>query len=74
MKNKKIDYKFYTILTFAILIILITIFANYLAPYNPDYQNYDAISQAPNSLIYQEQIMQAEIFYQEYYMEVGIPY
>ena len=36
MKNKKIDYKFYTILTFAILIILITIFANYLAPYNPD--------------------------------------
>ena len=49
MKNKKIDYKFYTILTFAILIILITIFANYLAPYNPDYQNYEAISQAPNS-------------------------
>ena len=49
MKNKKIDYKFYIILTFAILIVLITIFANYLAPYNPDYQNYEAISQAPNS-------------------------
>ena len=48
MKNKKIDYKFYIILTFAILIVLITIFAN-LAPYNPDYQNYEAISQAPNS-------------------------
>lgn len=31
MKNKKIDYKFYIILTLAILIILITVFANYLA-------------------------------------------
>ncbi|WP_427170675.1 ABC transporter permease [Fusobacterium nucleatum] len=49
MKNKKIDYKFSIILTLAILIILITVFANYLAPYNPDYQNYDVISQAPNS-------------------------
>ena len=49
MEKKKIDYKFSIILTFAILIILITIFANYLAPYNPDYQNYEAISQAPNS-------------------------
>ena len=49
MKNKKIDYKFYIILTLAILIILITVFANYLAPYNPDYQNYEARSQAPNS-------------------------
>ena len=49
MKNKKIDYKFYIILALAILIILITVFANYLAPYNPDYQNYEAISQAPNS-------------------------
>ena len=36
MKNKKIDYKFSIILTLAILIILITVFANYLAPYNPD--------------------------------------
>ena len=50
MKNKKINYKFYIILTLAILIILITVFANYLAPYNPDYQNYEAISQAPNSI------------------------
>ena len=40
MKNKKIDYKFSIILTLAILIILITVFANYLAPYNPDYQCY----------------------------------
>lgn len=50
MENKKINYKFSIISMFSILIILITVFANYLAPYNPNYQNYEAISQAPNSM------------------------
>ena len=47
MINKKFNYKFSIILTLAIIIIFITVFANYLAPFNPDYQNYEAISQAP---------------------------
>ena len=50
MINKKFNYKFSIILTLAIIIIFITVFANYLAPFNPDYQNYEAISQAPNSI------------------------
>ena len=49
MINKKFNYKFSIILTLAVIIIFITFFANYLAPFNPDYQNYEAISQAPNS-------------------------
>ena len=49
MINKKFNYKFSIIITLAVIIIFITVFANYLAPFNPDYQNYEAISQAPNS-------------------------
>ena len=39
MINKKFNYKFSIIITLAVIIILITVFANYLDPFNNYYQN-----------------------------------
>ncbi len=52
MINKKFNYKFSIILTLAVIIIFITFFANYLAPFNPDYHNSNITSTTQFSLIY----------------------
>lgn len=44
-KNKK----FILIFSIALILILLTIFANYFVPYDPIYQNYDEILKAPSS-------------------------
>lgn len=41
--------KFYLFLSFSIILVLIVIFANYLAPYDPNLQNYEEVLKAPNS-------------------------
>ena len=49
LKKSFNNKKFILILTLAIILILVTTFANYFAPYDPIEQNYEYMLQAPNS-------------------------
>lgn len=49
LKKSFSNKKFILILTLAIILILVTTFANYFAPYDPIEQNYEYMLQAPNS-------------------------
>ena len=49
LKKSFNNKKFILILTLVIILILVTTFANYFAPYDPIEQNYEYMLQAPNS-------------------------